>query len=495
MDRSDIVVDMCQSAMGHTGPTTAGGWDKWPVYDPRDYGAKADGGTLDTAAIQAAIDAASAARGGRIVLRGGTFLTASLFLKPYTALVIEEEATLKGTTAWQAYPFIRSRKEGVECVCLAGIINACGIHGVRISGKGTLDGSGFPWWNGFWARKGMLEKMDPALRKIVEDDPGSEAARDLLDRPGEPKPILIGACRDVLIEGLHIRDSASWTLHAFYCEDVEIRQVTIRNAQADMHAPCTDGIDIDSCRGVHIHHCDIACHDDCICLKSGRGRDGARVNRPTENVRIHDCVAGEGHALVALGTEFSGGIRNVTIRDCRSEGTQVGLRFKSNIGNGGTIENVLAENVACVNTAYPIEFRLRDAFGVHEGKPEAGAYVPGPAGIPSYRNITIRDFTATGAKACIRMIAYLDHTFDNLVFENVSLEGAAGLQIHNARNWDLRGIVHAACAKGPIFDVRNSKNVLLPSWYAGEDGRAGDGDMGGGEPGGPDAAVVAPLLL
>ncbi len=469
MDRSgetNVVADMCRAELRHNGPTTAAGWERWPVYDPRAFGAKADGVTLDTAAIQAAVDAASAASGGRVVLRKGTFLAASLFLKEHTALIIEEGAVLKATTRWQSYPLIRSRHGGVEGVGLAGIINASCIHGVRISGKGVLDGSGFPWWNGFWARCGMPEKMDPALRKAVQDDPRSAAARDLLDRPGEPKPILIGACRDVLVEGIHIKDSPTWTLHVLYGEDVEIRDVMIRNDHPLVHAPSTDGIDIDSCRNVLVHHCDIACHDDCICLKSGRGKDGARVNRPTENVRIHDCVAGAGHALVGLGTEFSGGIRNVVIRDCRSDGTQVGIRFKSNLGNGGTIENVLAENITCVNTASPVQFRLRDAFGVLEGKPEAEAYLPAPAGVPCYRNIVIRNLTASGAKTCLNTIAHPAGTFDNVVLENVSMEGESGLQIYRARNWDLRGVTHAACADGPLFDVRDSENVLLPAWCA-----------------------------
>jgi polygalacturonase len=307
--------------------------------------------------------------------------------------------------------------------------------------------------------------MDPVLRAVVENSPGSAEARDLLDRPGEPRPILIGACRDVLVEGLHIKDSATWTLHILYCEEVEIRGVTIRNAQPHIHAPCTDGIDIDSSRNVRVRHCDIACHDDGICLKSGRGRDGARVNRPTENVTIHDCVVGEAHSLVGLGTEFSGGIRNVLIRDCRSEGSRAALRFKSNIGNGGTIENVVAENVVCVKTEYPIHFRLRDAFGVREGKPGAAAYLPEPDGIPHYRNITFRNVTATGATACLGTIAYDDQTFDNVVFDKVSLQGEAGLQISNARNWDLRGLTHAACSSGPLFDVKQSENILYPFWH------------------------------
>lgn len=487
MDRAgetNVVADMCRPDLRHSDPSTAAGWEGWPELDPRAFGAKADGVTLDTAAIQAAIDGASAARGGRVVLRGATFLTASLFLKEHAALIIEEGAVLKATTRWQDYPFIRSRQAGVERVALAGIVNAAGVHGVRIAGRGLIDGSGFPWWNSFWAREGRLDKMDPRLRRLLEESPQSEAARDLLERPDAPKPILIGACRDVLVEGIRIHDSPSWTLHVLYSEEVEIRDVTIRNDPPGLHAPSTDGIDIDSCRNVLIHHCDISCHDDCICLKSGRGKDGARVNRPTENVLIHGCVAGAGHALVGLGTEFSGGIRNVVIRDCRSTGTQVGLRFKSNIGNGGAIENVLAENITCVDTAHPIQFRLRDAFGVLEGKREAEPYLPAPAGVPRYRNIVIRGLTASGATTCLNTIAHPAGTFDNVVLENVSMEGESGLQIHRARNWELRGVTHAACEAGPLFDVRDSENVLLPAWYAPGSAK----DEGGRAPGGRRAA-------
>lgn len=448
----------------HDGVSSAAGWRDWPEIDPREYGAKADGQQLDTPAIQEAIDRAAARRGGRVVLRGGCFLSASLFLKPHTALIINVDAVLRGTTALRAYVKTPSRWMNEERAETVGLVNAIGVHGVRISGEGTIDGNGSIWWNAHWAQEGNLLKMEPAWRRILEEEPESAPGRRLLERAVKPQPILITGCRDILVEGVRIVDSPSWTLHTLFCEDVEIRNVTIRNSSRfGVHAPSTDGIDIDSCRNVNIHHCDVSCHDDNFCLKSGRGSQGAATNRPTENVLIHDCIGREGHGLLALGTEFAGGLRNIVMRDCRAEGTQMGLRFKSNIGNGGAMENIVAENILCADVAFPIHFRLRNFFAAGSELPEG--YVSGPAGIPYFRNFTFRNVKATGADTCISMVAYADRTFDNVVFDNVELEGRVGAKLINARNWDLRGLRRIQCAGGKPIDMRDSRNIILPEWF------------------------------
>ena len=464
METSAIPVDCSQPDRIHDGVSTAAGWHDWPAIDPCDYGAKADGTQLDTVMIQAAIDAASARRGGRVVLRGGTFLSGSIFLKPHTALVIDAGGVLKGTTEPRAYAKVCSRWMNEERTVTAGLVNATGIHGVRISGGGTIRGDGFLWWNAHWAQAGRPDKMDTEMRRVLEHEPGSAMAQRLMLKMVPPQPILITGCRDVLVEGIHIVDSPSWTLHTLFCEDVKIRQVTIRtSSRFGMHAPSTDGIDIDSCRNVHIHHCDVSCHDDNFCLKSGRGAQGAAVNRPTENVLIHDCVAREGHGLLALGTEFAGGLRNIIMRDCRAEGTQMGLRFKSNIGNGGAMENVVAENIVCTDVACPIRFRLQNNYAIGGKLPDG--YVAGPAGIPHFRNFTFRNVKATGADTCVSMVAYADRTFDNVIFDNVELEGRAGVNLVNACNWDLRGLRQVRCAGGRPIALRDCANVTLPDWY------------------------------
>lgn len=448
----------------HDGVSTAIGWQDWPEVDPREFGAKADGRELDTAAIQAAIDRASARKGGRVVLRGGCFLSASLFLKPYTALVIDAGAVLKGTTDPQAYTRVRSRWYNEEAAETAGLINAIGMHGVRISGAGVIRGDGVIWWNAHWAQAGNLQKMDPALRRVLEEEPQSALSRRLLTPVVKPQPILVTGCRDVLIEGVRIVDSPSWTVHTLWCEDIEIRHVTIcTSSRFGTHAPSSDGIDIDSCRNVHIHHCDVSCHDDNFCMKSGRGSQGAAVNRPTENVLIHDCIAREGHSLLGLGTEFAGGLRNIVMRNCRAEGTHMGIRFKSNIGNGGAIENILIEDVTCAAVMVPVTFRLRNYYS--DGAEVPVGYVAGPAGVPHFRNIVLRNFTATGADECLRMTAYADRMFENVLFDNVALAGRAGLRLVNAQNWDLRGLRPVGCEGGPPIRMRDCCNVILPEWF------------------------------
>jgi polygalacturonase len=440
----DCIMDTTGKNFGHEGISLAANHSQWSDFDVRNFGARGDGKTLDTKAIQQAIDAA-ARIGGRVVLSNGIFISGSMFLKPGVGLHIEKGATLKGTQDETQYPTIKTRVAGIEMPWPAGLINADNMHGVRITGLGTIDGSGQPWWDKFWSTREKNKGPIPADWMV-----------------GRPRPIVVSRSKDVYIEGLTIIDSPFWTVHVIYSEEIEINGLIIRSPKG---AASSDGIDIDSCRNVLIRDCDISCDDDCIVLKSGRDADGLRVNLPTENVVVRDCITRMGHGMVGCGTEISGGVRNVLVKNCKAIGTTRGIRLKSRIGRGGSIENILYEDIVMEDVRTVIRFRITDRDAADKGwmfLEEPVEPLSGETALPKIRNIVIRNVKANGALWCIHCLGDARTPFSNVIFENVELSGSNGMNVEHAVGWDMRG-VKAKAAEGKLLVLKNVKNSIFPS--------------------------------
>jgi len=379
-----------------------------------DFGAVADGQTLNTKAIQAAIDRCATNGGGEIVVPKGTFITGSIFLKPGVNLVLEKEAVLKGSQNTNDYPWINTRIAGLEMKWPAALVNADGVSGLKITGAGTIDGSGERWWREYWdARNNAPGRADPHF-KIPR-----------------PRLVHIINATNVLVRGVTLKNSAFWNLQLTYCDGVEVRDVTIRAPIAPIRAASSDGIDVDSSRKVRIVGCDIECADDAICLKSGRDADGLRVNRPTEDVLIENCRVGNAAGLVVFGSETSGNIRNVTVRNCRAdEGCEEIVRFKTKIGRGGVVENILYENITAVGAARVFSFNM-NAFSTMWVPEEFTAPVPPERGLPVFRNIVVRNLTAKNCEAAGRIAGLAESPVRNLKLENINIEAHKGFVIEN----------------------------------------------------------------
>lgn len=319
------------------------------IFNPRQFGALGDGITLDTKAIQAAIDEAgiAAERGAKtiVVLSKGIYLTSSLFLKSHMEFRMEEGAILLGTTDESQYPIMHTRVAGVEMEWTVGILNVNGQEDVKITGKGCIDGQGPYWWNKYWGedRKGGMRKVYEAkgLRWCVDYD--CRRSRNLV----------VMESKNVNLSDFESRRSGFWNIHICYSKNIHVEKLHIY----DNEGPSTDGIDIDSCDGVVVERCKIACNDDSICVKSGRDADGLRVNRICQNILIQECeiLTGSG---VTIGSETSGGARNITIRNLKYHGTDCGFRLKSARTRGGVIEDVLVDNLKMVNVKYPFSMCL-----------------------------------------------------------------------------------------------------------------------------------------
>jgi polygalacturonase len=314
-----------------------------------EFGAVGDGKSDCTAAIGKAIEACHRV-GGRVVVPEGEFLTGPIHLQSNIELHLSRGATLKFTTDPKAYlPVVFTRFEGMECYNYSPLIYAMAQENVAVTGEGVLDGqaSDANWWQwkgGRGAKEGSPNQK-PArdrLGKMVDQNVPVEKRQFGDGSFLRPSFVEFNRCRNVLIQGVRIKRSPMWELHPLLCTNVIARGVTI-----DSHGPNNDGCDPESCRDVLIEDCVFDTGDDCIAIKSGRNNDGRRLGLASENIIVRRCTMKDGHGGVVIGSEISGGCRNVFAEDCVMDSPNLErvLRLKSNAVRGGVIENIFMRNI------------------------------------------------------------------------------------------------------------------------------------------------------
>ena len=369
-----------------------------------DFGAVADGTTINTGAIQAAIDKCYSEGGGVVIVPKGVFMSGSIFFKEGVDLHIEENGVLKGSVNPDDYPQIGTRWEGEEMVWTSALVNFFNMKDVDLTGKGTIDGSGDEW----------MQRYPRGTQQL---------------QVGRPRLIGIQNCKDVDVRGLSLKNQACWGLFVLYSRDVFIEGVTIR---AEHNIISSDGIDIDSCKNVHISRCDIDVNDDCIAIKSGKDEDGLRVNRPAEDILIEKCHFRYGHGGVSMGSEMSGGIRNVEIRDCIMDADNwAPIRFKSQPSRGGIVENITYRNLVLNNTRQAFEFNM--AWRMRP------PLKPASDPLPLVRNVKIINVSGVTDK-----VGYIygleDSPVQNVTFKKCSIKAKSGLKLEHVEGLDLSGL-------------------------------------------------------
>jgi polygalacturonase len=408
-------------------------------YVITELGAVGDGQTINTKAIQEAIEKCSTDGGGLIVVPKGTFLTGSIFLKKGVNLQVEKEGVLKGSVNPEDYPQVNTRWEGVEREFTAALLNAVDLTGVEVAGEGTIDGSGDQW----------VERS----RQQRQQGQGGGRSGFTATLPPRPRLICFQNCRKVRIADLSLKNQALWCLHILYCEDVVVEGLTIRASRPSagpndtsgdpsrskpaiisptIAIPSSDGIDPDSSRKVLITKCDIDVNDDCISIKAGKDADGARVNRPCEDIIIEKCRFGYGHGGVAMGSEVTGGIRNVEVRDCVAEDENwEPIRFKSQPSRGGVVENIIYRNIELKNTRNALTFNMEWRL--------VPPIAPPAKVLTVVRNVKIINVTGT-VKTAGMMHGMKDSPIENVLFENCKISAQKGLTLDNVKNIDLSGL-------------------------------------------------------
>ncbi len=405
------------------------------VVDATRFGARGDGTTMNTAAIQAAIDAA-AKGGGTVVFPAGTYLTGSLFVKSGVTLRLDKGVTLLGSRDIAHYPVLPTRIAGIEMRWPAALVNIVGQKGAAIVGEGTIDGDGKVFWDSYWNLRRTYEPR--GLRWASDYDAG----RPRLVQVFESSEVRIGG-------GLLMRRSGFWTLHICYSSDIVVDGVVIRNNE-DGHGPSTDGIDIDSSRRILVANANIAVNDDALVMKAGRDSDGLRVARPTEDVIVRDVVVRAGAAGFTFGSETSGGFRNIEAYNIRVESkVPVGILFKSAHTRGGWGENLrlhdfTMEGVPVVmratmnwNPAYSYASIPAEIDNPPAHWKVLATRVPPEQGRARFRDVRIWNVTARGAATAFEVDGYPEEPMRAFRFDALDIEAKQGGHIEDAAGWQF----------------------------------------------------------
>ncbi|BET66234.1 glycoside hydrolase family 28 protein [Opitutales bacterium ASA1] len=375
-----------------------------------DFGATPDGKTLVTGHIQAAIDFIHHSGGGTVVVPAGVFRTGAIFLKQGVALHLEKDAVLLGSNDIEDYPRRATRIEGHFPVWRTALINAEGIHGLRISGEGTIDGNGVLFWAAYWQRR----KENPQCTNLEVE---------------RPRMFFIDRCTDVRISGLRLRDSGFWNVHLYRCQDVLIEDLDIFSpGTVPIRAPSTDGIDIDSCQRVTVRRCTISVDDDCIAIKGSKGplADRDASSPPVEDILIEDCTFGTGHGVVTFGSEATV-VRNVTVRNCTVKGLNNLVRLKLRPDTPQLYENVVYENIVMEGDGRLFDVQPWRQFYDPQG------HEPPPSIV---RNVTVRNVTGSCRRLGV-LAGNPGDTIEDIRLENLDLRA----EDTNLRLGGVRGIV------------------------------------------------------
>jgi polygalacturonase len=382
------------------------------VFDIRQFGAKGDGKALDTASIQRALDACGEAGGGVVRVPAGTYLCQPIQLRSKTTLQVDEGAMLKATDDSKDYlasgvsweDILAGRSKGPFTNFLSGK----NLADVTIAGKGIIDGSGARWW----------EPAEEARRKVS----GYTLPR--------PNLVQIVKCKNLKVTGITLQNSPKFHLVPEDCEDVLIDGITIL---APAGAANTDAIDPSVSRRVTITHCMIDVGDDNVAIKSGRKMPGREC--ACEDITVTDCVFKHGHGM-SIGSETRGGVRNVTVRRCRFEGTENGIRIKSPRGRGGLVENIVYEDLTMKDVVGAITITT-----YYPRIPATDLAQPVTEETPRFQNIRISNIKATSTKSAGVIVGLPESRIRNVTMENVQISAAgSGLLIRNAAGVRLKNV-------------------------------------------------------
>jgi polygalacturonase len=393
--------------------------------------------------IEKAVEACHAAGGGRVVVPKGDHLTDPIRLRSRVELHVAAGATLRFTNDPARFPAVFTRWEGVELMNYSPLVYAFECEDVAVTGEGVLDGGGDDehWWP--W--KGETSGKRKDVTRNYEGPAPQLADRNELFRMGQegvpvgqrvfgpghflrPSFIEPYRCQNVLVEGVTIRNAPFWVVHPTLCTNV-----TVRGVKVDSHGPNNDGVDPESCKDVLIEDCVFDTGDDCIALKSGRNADGRRVNVPVEDVVIRRCRMAAGHGGITIGSEMSGGARNVFAENCKLDSPDLerGLRLKTNSARGGFIENVFVRDIEIGNVQLaPIEIDLR------YGPPESGPYKP------VVRNIRAERMRSARSKHGLYVRGLEDAPVSGIVVRDSVFRGVQqGHVIEGAVDIDLQNLI------------------------------------------------------
>lgn len=463
---------------------------KKDTFNITKYGAVADGYTLNTKSINAAIDACNKKGGGVVLVPSGLWITGPIVLKSNVNLHLAWGATLLYTKDFAQYPLVQGNWEGIPQMRNQSPVSATGAANIAITGKGIIDGNGDIWrmvrndkqtetqWRKLVASGGVLSTdkktwypSEKSLKGSALQNPGMispekdaafyESVKDFL----RPNLLVLANCKYVLLEGVTFQNSPAWCLHPLMSEHLTVRNISVKNP---WYAQNGDGIDLESCKNVLIENSVFDVGDDGLCMKSGRDAEGRKRGMPTENVIIHDCTVYAAHGGFVIGSEMSGGARNIYISNCTFIGTDIGLRFKTTRGRGGVVENIFVTDIYMKNIIneailFDMYYEAKDPV-VQAGEKRtlpAVEFKPVNETTPIFKNFYISNVYCNGAEKGIFVRGLPEMHIKDIVLENMVLQAKKGFDVQEATGITFRNIKMISAETNPVIDVVQSDKLVF----------------------------------
>jgi len=452
------------------------------------YGAISSANTLNTGAIQQAIDMASKQGGGMVLVPSGFWLTGPIKLLSNVNLHISSGAVLQFSNKPKDYPLVRTNWEGVDAIRAQSPISAKGQRNIAITGSGIIDGAGEAWrpvkkgkltageWDKLIHTGGVLDSKketwyptEGALKASTMDRPGviaagfNEANTEEIKEFLRPNMISLRECEQVLLEGVTFQNSPAWNIHPLLCKHLTVENIHVKNP---WFAQNGDGIDIESCEFVSVRNSKFDVGDDGICLKSGKDAEGRKRAKPSAHILIENCIVFHGHGGVVVGSEMSGGVHDLFVNNCQFLDTDVGLRFKTMRGRGGVVENVFIRDISMKNIAgeailFDMYYQGKDpvsTFG-NGGETPKIELVPVNEGTPQFKNIFIDNVVAKGAETGLLIRGLPEMPIHHIELNNIDIESNQGYRVIEAQDIILNRATFKEIGpqKSELFHVKRWK--------------------------------------
>jgi polygalacturonase len=434
--------------------------------------------------------------GGTLVVPFGVWFTGPIVFRSNINLHLEKGALLLFSPDFDAYPLVETSFEGLDTKRCQSPISGRNLENIAITGKGSINGSGHAWrplkrvkvtenyWKGVVKSGGVLSADRQTWYPSEKSKKGEEYAERNLNVPRRiltdaewrsakdfMRPVMVSFinCKNVLLEDVLFENSPSWNLHPLMCENVIIDNIIVRNPAFAQNG---DGVDLESCKNSIIINSVFDVGDDAICIKSGKDEDGRRRGIPTENLIVDNCKVFNGHGGFVVGSEMSGGVRNISVRNCEFLGTDVGLRFKSTRGRGGLVENIYIENISMFDIA--TESLLFDLFyggkstveALHGGAPVRDAVIPQVSETtPSFRNIYIKNVISRNARRAMYFNGLPEMNISNINIEDAIITSKVGAELSESDGITFKNVTIIP-EEGPALILNNVKNLKVADFYS-----------------------------
>lgn len=427
------------------------------VCDIEKYGALGDGQTKNTEFIARAIEDCAGKGGGRVMVPEGRWLTGKIHLKSNIELHLDEGAEIVFSADPDDYlPAVFTRFEGMELYNYSPLIYARDAENVAITGKGKLNGQGEKWagWN-----DRQFEAVERLYVMAENSVPVQERIFGTKEDALRPSFIQFINSKNIKIEGVSILDGPMWTVHLVYSENILIDKIKINTFSHN-----TDGIVVDSSRNIRIENSEFQTGDDAISIKSGLDREGMRINKSSENIIVRNCLVKKGHSGLAIGSEMSGGIKNILVYDYKIENVDRGIRFKSLPGRGGVVENFWADDISMsdIDTAIDMDMTY-----------PAYTILPLATDLPIFRNFNFSNLAGSSVKNVAKMKGIEGNPIKNVAFKNIDFDARGGIMAEDIENFvfDRINIKPEKVKKKrrPLFSLKNVQDIVIKNSTCAED--------------------------